>query len=98
MVSVGRGTAISAAEAMLGARPEELNRDVVDAIGELTNMIAGRKVPARRVPTDDRLTHRDLRQDPSDCISGEAATVCDSLRIGDWPGVRSGGARRMPER
>ncbi|MCE9605534.1 MAG: chemotaxis protein CheX [Planctomycetia bacterium] len=41
VVSVGRDTAISAAEAMLGARPEGLDRDVLDAIGELTNMIAG---------------------------------------------------------
>ena len=30
-----------AAELMLGTRPEELNSDVMDAIGELTNMIAG---------------------------------------------------------
>lgn len=41
VVSVSRGTAIGAAEAMLGSRPEELNGDVMDAIGELTNMIAG---------------------------------------------------------
>lgn len=41
VVSVGRLTAIRAAEAMLGVRPEELNSEVMDAIGELTNMIAG---------------------------------------------------------
>jgi chemotaxis protein CheX len=41
VVSVGRTTAISAAEVMLGCRPDELDRDVMDAIGELTNMIAG---------------------------------------------------------
>lgn len=41
VLSVSRGTAISAAEVLLGQRPPELNRDVMDAIGELTNMIAG---------------------------------------------------------
>lgn len=41
VLSVERRTALSAAELMLGARPPELNRDVMDAVGELTNMIAG---------------------------------------------------------
>jgi len=41
VVSIDRSTAISAAEAMLGVRPPELNGDVLDAVGELTNMIAG---------------------------------------------------------
>jgi chemotaxis protein CheX len=41
VVSIGRSTAICATEILLGARPEEINSDVVDAIGELTNMIAG---------------------------------------------------------
>ncbi len=41
VVSVGRDTAIAAAEVMLGLRPEGLDADVMDAIGELTNMIAG---------------------------------------------------------
>jgi chemotaxis protein CheX len=41
VVSLSRGTAMSAAEIMLGNRPEEINGDVMDAIGELTNMIAG---------------------------------------------------------
>jgi chemotaxis protein CheX len=41
VVSLSRHTALSATEALLGARPEDLNHDVVDAIGELTNMIAG---------------------------------------------------------
>ena len=41
VVSVSRETALSAAEIMLGTRPEELNADVMDAIGEITNMIAG---------------------------------------------------------
>jgi len=41
VVSVSRLTAICAAEVMLGSRPEEVNGDVLDAMGELTNMIAG---------------------------------------------------------
>jgi chemotaxis protein CheX len=41
VVSVDRSTAISAAEAMLGVRPPDVNGDVLDAVGELTNMIAG---------------------------------------------------------
>jgi chemotaxis protein CheX len=41
VVTVSRTTAIRAAEVMLGSRPSELNSDVVDAVGELTNMIAG---------------------------------------------------------
>lgn len=41
VVSVGRDTAYSVAEAMLGARPNQVNADVMDAIGEVTNMIAG---------------------------------------------------------
>ena len=41
VVSVGRATAIRAAEIMLGSRPEDLGDEVMDAIGELTNMIAG---------------------------------------------------------
>lgn len=41
VLSLGRQTAINAAEVMLGHRPEELDGDVIDAIGELANMIAG---------------------------------------------------------
>lgn len=41
VVSVNRETALAATEALLGSRPEGLNADVVDAIGEVTNMIAG---------------------------------------------------------
>ena len=41
MVCVGHETALNAAEIMLGVRPEYLNGDVMDAIGEITNMIAG---------------------------------------------------------
>lgn len=41
VVSIGRDTAMSVAEIMLGTRPAELNADVIDAVGELTNMVAG---------------------------------------------------------
>jgi len=41
VVSLGRETAIKAAEIMLGDRPAELNADVCDAVGEIANMIAG---------------------------------------------------------
>lgn len=41
VVSLSRETAMHATEAMLGTRPDTLNADVTDAVGELTNMIAG---------------------------------------------------------
>lgn len=41
VVSLGRHTAMLVAEAMLGQRPDDLDAEVVDAVGELTNMIAG---------------------------------------------------------
>jgi chemotaxis protein CheX len=41
VVSVGRDTALRATEIMLGTPPSELNGDVADAVGELTNMVAG---------------------------------------------------------
>lgn len=41
VVSLSRDTAISVAEIMLGERPDDINADVTDAMGELTNMIAG---------------------------------------------------------
>ena len=41
VLSLGRDTAIQAAATMLGEQPTELDADVVDAIGELTNMVAG---------------------------------------------------------
>ena len=41
VLSLNRNTAISAAEALLGSRPPEINADVKDAVGELVNMVAG---------------------------------------------------------
>jgi len=42
VVSVDRDVAISATEIMLGQRPDGINTDVIDAVGEMTNMIAGK--------------------------------------------------------
>src|SRR5262245_26475857 len=42
VVSLDTNVAVSVAEAMLGARPDSVNSDVIDAVGEVTNMIAGR--------------------------------------------------------
>lgn len=41
VLSLDRDVALKATEAMTGEAPIDLNADVVDAIGELTNMIAG---------------------------------------------------------
>ena len=41
VLSLSRETAIHITEAFLEERPTEINADVTDAIGELTNMIAG---------------------------------------------------------
>lgn len=42
VVSLARNVALSAAEVFLGERPDDINDDVVDTVGELTNIIAGR--------------------------------------------------------
>lgn len=41
LISLSRESAIGVCEAMLGTRPESLDSDVVDAVGEVANMIAG---------------------------------------------------------
>jgi chemotaxis protein CheX len=41
VVSLGREAALKAAGILLEDAPAEINADVVDAVGELTNMIAG---------------------------------------------------------
>jgi chemotaxis protein CheX len=41
VLSLSRDAALKAAEAMLGEPTEDVNADVIDAVGELTNMIAG---------------------------------------------------------
>jgi chemotaxis protein CheX len=41
VLSLNRETALNAAKTLLGEMPETINADVVDAVGELANMIAG---------------------------------------------------------
>ena len=41
VLSLGGPVALKVTEAMLGESPAEINGDVIDAVGELTNMIAG---------------------------------------------------------
>lgn len=41
VISLDGATALNIVEAILGVRPERLDADVLDAVGELTNMIAG---------------------------------------------------------
>ena len=41
VISFEQGVALSAAEALIGVRYDEITDDVVDTVGELTNMIAG---------------------------------------------------------
>ena len=41
VVSLDQNVAFAAAEAFLGSRPSAINAEVIDMVGELTNMIAG---------------------------------------------------------
>lgn len=41
VVSIDQDVAFAAAEAFLGQRPDEINSEVIDMVGELTNMIGG---------------------------------------------------------
>ncbi|MGD0518751.1 MAG: chemotaxis protein CheX [Thermoguttaceae bacterium] len=41
VLSLSREAALSVAGIMLDSQPQEINSDVADAVGELTNMIAG---------------------------------------------------------
>jgi chemotaxis protein CheX len=41
VLSMQEQVALYATEAMLGTRPSSLNDDVIDAVGEITNMVAG---------------------------------------------------------
>ena len=41
VLSLNRDTALAAAEILLQARPAEINAEVRDVVGELTNMVAG---------------------------------------------------------
>ncbi len=41
VLSLNRSTAIAVTEKLLGERPKEIGPDVVDAVGELANMVVG---------------------------------------------------------
>jgi len=41
VVSVDQDVAFAAAESFLGSKPDSINEEVVDMVGELTNMIGG---------------------------------------------------------
>lgn len=41
IISMEQTVALAATEAMLGSRPSEVNPDVIDAVGEIANMVAG---------------------------------------------------------
>ena len=41
VLSLSREVAFAATEAFLGDKPTDISADVVDAVGEITNMIAG---------------------------------------------------------
>ena len=41
VISLDREVALSAAEAFIGARPANIDADVLDMVGELANMVAG---------------------------------------------------------
>ena len=41
IISLQEGVALNATEAMLGVRPPGVNEDVIDAVGEIANMVAG---------------------------------------------------------
>ena len=41
IISMQTQVALNATEAMLGSRPPDVNADVIDAVGEIANMVAG---------------------------------------------------------
>lgn len=50
VVSVDQDVAFAAAESFLGARPTTITSEVIDMVGELTNMIAGASKDRMGVP------------------------------------------------
>jgi chemotaxis protein CheX len=67
VVGFGREAALKATEAMLQERPPEINRDVVDAIGELANIIAGQ--------AKSQLEHLDLSIGLPSVITGKGHCI-----------------------
>lgn len=54
MIHISKDIALNITAAMLGGKPTEINADVIDAVGELTNMIAG-GAKARLAPMFENL-------------------------------------------
>ena len=67
VVGLGRETALKVAEEMLQERPPEINGDVVDAVGELANIIAGR--------AKSELEHLDLGVSLPSVITGKCHSI-----------------------
>ncbi len=67
VVGLSRETALRVAEVLLQERPPGINRDVVDAIGELTNIIAGR--------AKSQLEHLDLSVSLPSVITGRSHCI-----------------------
>jgi chemotaxis protein CheX len=67
VLGLGREAAIRAAEAMLQERPPDINGDVVDAVGELTNIIAG--------GAKAQLEHLDLSVSLPSVITGKSHSI-----------------------
>jgi chemotaxis protein CheX len=67
VVGLGRDAALKVAEVMLQERPPEINGDVVDAVGELTNIIAGR--------AKSQLEHMELSVSLPSVITGKAHCI-----------------------
>jgi chemotaxis protein CheX len=73
VVGLSRETALRVAEVLLEERPPEINRDVVDAIGELTNIIAGR--------AKSQLEHLDLSISLPSVITGKSHCIQFPSRV-----------------
>lgn len=66
-VSLPREMALSITEKLLGERPPEINAQVIDAIGEVTNMIAG--------AAKARLEHLQLSLGLPTVVTGAATSI-----------------------
>lgn len=84
VVSLQKEVALGAAEAMLGEKPESFNADVIDAVGELTNMIAGR-AKANLEHLDMKLALPTVITGKNHCITfgSTAQTICIPYTC-DW--------------
>jgi chemotaxis protein CheX len=67
VVGLGREAALKVAEVMLQERPPEINGDVVDAVGELANIIAGQ--------AKAQLEHLDLSVSLPSVITGKGHCI-----------------------